>query len=470
MKRFQNFLPPPKSLVLILTIFFLFFQCSEEEIIEPAIEKTADPEIYATSTTCQCTYTVPANTHLIDGKALNLKPGAIICLNASTLYKNLQFKNIVGSATQPIIIKNCGGTATLTATGLSFGVKFISSKYFRITGGNTSNVRSIKINGAHIGMTLDYLSTDFEVDHIEVANSGFAGIMAKTDPSCDNATIRQNFTMTNVSFHDNYVHHSGGEGFYIGNSFYEGVNNTSCGLRLPHEIHNVKIYNNLVQYSGWEGIQLGCATKGASVYGNRIENYGTANVTNQSNGVQLGGGTGGLFYNNFIKNGPGNGLIVLGLGDNIIHDNVIVNAGSHGIFCDERYSPGPGFKFLNNTIINPKGDGIRLYADLVPMNVIMNNVIVNPGTYSTYMFPRTGNDAYVYKLSGNVKVQMSNNYFTRSITAPKFVNAGAYNYRLSSTSPLINKGKSISTYNIAKDFYQQTRLKGTLYDIGASEY
>jgi hypothetical protein len=309
------------------------------------------------------------------------------------------------------------------------------------------------------------------VDHVEVFNVGFAGIMAKTDPTCDDATIRGNFTMHDISLHHNYVHDTGGEGFYVGNSFYnEGVNNTKCGVRMPHAIEGVKIFNNVVKNSGWEGIQVGSATVGAAIYNNTIENYGTKNVNNQRTGLQIGEGTGGLCYNNYIKSGPGNGMVVLGLGDNVIHDNVIVNAGSHGIFCDERYTPGPGFKFLNNTIINPSLDGIRLYADLVPMNVIMNNIIVKPGSYGTYAAPRTTADAYVYKLSSAVKLTMSNNYFTQDVAAVKFSNPTTFNYRLLSGSPAINKGGSISGYSIATDFYQQARVKGTTIDIGAAEY
>jgi hypothetical protein len=467
----RNFLIFLKNLVITLFFPLFFSQCSDDELVGSATEDATGIGTHATATTsCGCTYTVPLATQTVDGKLLNLKPGAIICLSSTIQYKNLQFKNLTGSATQPILIKNCGGPVTLNATGLSYGMKFVDSKYFRVTGGNTGNVYGIKISNGHIGMSLEYRSTNFEIDHVEAAYSGFAGIMAKTDPSCDNATVRGNFTMYNVSFHHNYVHHCGGEGLYVGNSFYEGVT-TSCGTRLPHEIHNVKIYNNVVKYSGWEGIQLGCATKGTAIYNNTIENYGTKNATIQNNGVQLGVGTGGTFNNNFIKDGPGNGLIVLGLGDNIIHDNVIVNAGSNGIFCDDRYSPGPGFTFLNNTIINSRGDGIRLYADLINLNnIVTNTIVVNPGSYSLYTYPRTANDSYIYKLSSKVKVQVSNNYFTRSISALKFVNAGAHNYRLGSTSPAINKGKSISTYNIVKDFYQQARLKGSAYDIGASEY
>lgn len=465
--------------LIAITLTLVFSQCADEDVVlSPGASGNTlvaqDPPtttMAATTTVCStCTYVVPPNTYKVDGAALGLKPGAVICLSSSNRYNNILFVNINGTAEQPITITNCGGTVNINGTGKSFGIKTETSKHFRITGSSAATY-GIKIYGSNLGITLDKLSTDFEVDHIETYNIGFAGIMAKTDPTCDNATIRGNFTMRNVSLHHNYVHDTGGEGFYVGNSFYQnGVNNSTCGVRLPHAIEGVKIFNNTVKNTGWEAIQLGSATLGAEVYNNTMENYGTKNVTNQRNGLQLGEGTGGLCYNNFIKNGPGNGMVVLGLGDNVIHDNVIVNAGSHGIFCDERFSPGPGFKFINNTIVNPGQDGLRLYADLVPMNVVINNIIVNPGSYTTYVSPRTGNDAYVYKLNSNVKVTMSNNYFTRDINAVKFSNPTSFNYRLLSGSPAINKGTNISAYSIITDFYLQSRVKGSVVDIGAAEY
>jgi hypothetical protein len=42
-----------------------------------------------------------------------------------------------------------------------------------------------------------------------------------------------------------------------------------------------------------------------------------------------------------IKNAPGNGIIVLGLGDNLVYNNYIINSGAYGIFADSRYTP-PG--------------------------------------------------------------------------------------------------------------------------------
>lgn len=449
----------------IILLVFSLFQCAEDEVIPggDGVNARALSE-------CGCTYVVPALKHKIDGTVLGIKPGDVICLQAGAAYKNILFVNIKGTPSKPITIKNCGGSVNLNATGMTFAMKTQNSQYFRITGSGASPFHGIKMRGASLGLTLDYLSTRFEVDHLEVYNVNFAGIMAKTDPTCDDATIRGNFTMKDILIHDNYVHDTGGEAFYIGNSFYANGVTTSCGVRLPHAIEGVEIYNNKVRNAGWEGIQLGSATKNASMHDNSVENFGTKNAYNQRNGIQLGEGTGGECYNNFVKNGPGNGLLVLGLGDNVVHDNVIVGAGMNGIFCDERFSPGPGFKFINNTIINPKIDGIRIYADLVPMNVIYNNIIVNPGSYGTYPHPRTGNDSYIYKLSANVKVQIANNKFTRDIKQLKFVNPADNNYRLISGSPAIDKGKDIKSYNIQKDFYRGTRLKGNAYDVGACEY
>lgn len=453
---------------LILTSFL--FSCDLQVTdVQPQITN----EVKTFSTTIEdclsCSYVVPDRTHVIDGTVLGLKPGAVICLNAAISYKNLLFKNIVGTADQPVIIKNCGGTATLTATGLSFGLKTQNSKHFRITGGAVANTYGIRIINGHIGMALGDLSTNFEVDHVEVMGSGFAGIMAKTDPTCDPATSRENFVMKNVNFNYNYVHDTGGEGFYVGNSFFKSGVNTDCGIRYPHEIHYLRLFSNIVKNSGWDGIQVGCATVGAKIYGNTVENYGTMNQYNQRNGIQLGEGTGGLCYGNFIKQGAGSGMNVLGLGTNVVYNNVIIDAGDYGIFCDERYTTGSGFKFINNTIINPKSDGIRLYADLVPMNVVINNIIVNPGNFSKYVYPRTPQDAFVYKLSNDVKVDLRNNFFTTSMDEVQFVNPALDNYRLNLTSGLVDRGADISLYAIGTDFYKKTRLRGLAYDIGASE-
>jgi hypothetical protein len=276
--------------------------------------------------------------------------------------------------------------------------------------------------------------------------------------------------MRNVILHDNFVHDTGGEGFYLGNSFWSGGKSLSCGIRYPHEMVGTKVYNNTITNAGWEAIQVGSAPQGALIYNNRIENYGHANVYAQNNGIQIGEGTNGRCYGNFIKNGYGNGIIMLGNYDNTVYDNIIIGAGIDGIFCDDRVN-GTGHKFFNNTIINPAQNGIKLYADQVNMNYIQNNIIINPGMYSKYTYPRTGNDAYVYLLSKNVHLTTSNNYYSRDINSVKFVSPASDNYALQSTSTgVVNKGLAVSAWGITTDYALKNRLMGAAVDIGAYEF
>jgi hypothetical protein len=276
--------------------------------------------------------------------------------------------------------------------------------------------------------------------------------------------------MSDVDLHDNYIHDTGAEAFYVGhNNYLKGIS-TPCGTRLPATLEGVKIYNNIIKNSGWESIQVASTPTGAEVYNNRIENYGVKNVQYQNHGVQFGEGGVAKFHGNLIKGGKGNGMMILGVADVSVYNNVITGTGGHGIFCDDRTATGPGFKFLNNTIVNTGLDGIRLYADNVPINLLYNNVIVNPKSYSTYKYPRTGNDAYIYLLSSKVKIKSLNNYRTRDINAPKFVSPSTANYALRSGSPAINKGTTIAVFNIPLDYALTSRLKGSSYDIGAYEY
>ncbi len=407
-----------------------------------------------------------------DGDELGVKPGDIICLDGSITYtRPIAFKNIKGTSEKPVLITNCNGQAVVDLPGRAYAISTSNCQYFRITGAGDPSVKyGISIsNVSSKGLDLNNLSSNFEIDRLEISKIGFAGIMAKTDPTCDDATIRGNFTMRDVSIHHNYVHDTDGEGFYIGNSFYANGRKLDCGVRLPHDIVDVKVYSNIFRNTGWEALQIGCAIQGAEIFNNDIENYGMANKKGQRNGIQIGEGTGGLCYNNRIVNGNGNGLIVMGYGDNIVYNNLIVNPGRNGIFCDERYSPGKGFTFLNNTIINPPIDGIKILSKNLS-NKIHNNIIVNPGFYDDYENDNkstVGEDAYV---NHRPNTEVSNNYFTRDINEVKFVNANQLNFDLSAQSPAIDSAMDVHSYNIIYDLLGRKRPAGNGYDMGAYEY
>ncbi|HYF66829.1 MAG TPA: hypothetical protein VD884_01775 [Ohtaekwangia sp.] len=110
------------------TAFTLFAltQCTEQEDIKPAapaVEETANVTpatgqepalsltidgihtVLSSTTDCKsCTYIVPENATVVDGKELGIKPGQAICLKENGLYGNLKLINLEGKADEPIII------------------------------------------------------------------------------------------------------------------------------------------------------------------------------------------------------------------------------------------------------------------------------------------------------------------------------------------------------------------------------
>ena len=447
----------------------LLTSCSEEKDAEilnlaPQNGGPSTPSDQKIMSCSECTFIVPPGTKVIDGKVEGFKPGDVICLSSAQQYHFLSLKNINGTAAKPITVRNCDGIATIHEETVAYALRFESSKHYRLTGGDNPGEYGIKITGSPSnGVVMGYLTSDFEVDHLEVSNVGFAGIMAKTDPSCDDATIRGNYTMRNVSFHDNYIHDSHGEGFYIGHSSYSGKE-TTCGMRMPHIIENVKVYRNIVKNSGWDGIQLSSAPHGAEIYENVIENFATDNKAAQRSGICIGGGTGGACYNNLIKNGNGSGIQALGTADNTIHNNIVIGATTFGIFCDERTSPGNGYRILQNTVINAGKASVLIYAEKVPNNEVLNNIFIQEGVDNTL------ESNFIQVLSKEVKMESVNNFFGSTITDLHFKDPSQANFQLTDRSPVIDKGADVSRFKLVKDFYSKERLKGLRYDIGASEF
>ena len=412
-------------------------------------------------TDCGCDFVHPSGSWKIDGVDLGVQPGDVICLE-SGVRGRMWIDNVVGTEAEPVVIQNCGGQVDIQTNPDTYGIAMVNSKHFRLTGSGDPNYKyGIRANEK---MSAGGLSTNLEIDHVEVYWAGFAGFMVKTDPNCDPATWRENFTMYDVSLHDNYAHNTDdGEGFYVGFTFYDGYTITCNGAEQTvygHVIVGLEMYNNITHNTGAEGIQVGSTPVGADIHDNVVTKFGQRPFANyQNNGVQLGSGTGGRFYNNWIEDGPGNGLIVFGIADNVIYNNVIVDAGSSGVFCDERGTPtGDGFKYLNNTIVNPAGNGITIYADLVDLNHIKNNIIVNPG------------EDFVKKLNNNVNVDMSNNLFADTMAEAGFRDGAGSNFRLLPSSDAVDEGTDLSGFGVVADFVGQERPYGAAYDIGAYEF
>ena len=387
---------------------------------------------------CNCDYRIPPEQDWLDGKKIKVSPGDTICLMPGKR-KQLGIVNMAGNAEKYLVFINCGGQVVLDNVDFRYALKFDNCQYFKLTGtGDPNFTYGIKIAGTAPeipGINISGLSSDFEIDHLEISKTGFAGIMAKTDPKCDGSVNQGKFIQKNTIIHNNYIHDVEGEGLYIGSSYFTGKTET-CGttkkVLYPHTLENVKIYHNLIENTGWDGIQVGCAVSGCEIYKNTIKNTGMAEVYGQMAGIQLNSGTSGSCYNNFIKDTKGMGIFVGGLGDNYVYNNLIINPGknyqpadaskeSFGIFCDDRSTlPGKGFHFINNTIINPKTDGIRMLSTKSVGNRFIRNTIINPGAFRKYeSMGRKGNDSFIYMKAG-VKAESLDNIFDREYDSLRY--------------------------------------------------
>lgn len=114
-----------KSAVFSLACLVFLASCQEDQLNEVSEEATtaamANVEsniesltitgtnaVFADAIDCNtCAYVVPANEVTIDGKALGLKPGSVICLDAASKYGNLEFVNLDGTEKDPITVGVC---------------------------------------------------------------------------------------------------------------------------------------------------------------------------------------------------------------------------------------------------------------------------------------------------------------------------------------------------------------------------
>lgn len=418
-----------------------------------------------------CDYTVmQAGTY--NNPRLGVRAGQTVCIQAGH-YDYLRFTGFVGTAAQPIRFLNRGGLVTAGVDAYTTGIQFMTSRYFALTGtGDPAYAYGIKLtqsnSGGGMGVSVGGLSSDCELDHIEVAKAGFAGIMVKTDPNCDSMTWQSNFIMYNVKIHDNYIHDVGGEGLYIGNSFHgTGVTITCNGAQkqvYPHLIYGLEIYNNRIERSGAEGLQYGCAPD-AKVHHNWMQNTGISPfAAYQNNGLQIGGGAGGDCYSNTVLNVSGTGIIIIGhLGNNRIFNNVVNNVGQDGIFCDDRIGsvPGTTMQFIHNTISNSGRDGIRLYNE-INTNTVANNAITGYGTRVSGSRP--------ILLGMGVIITSVGNFTALSTSNAGYSDVANNDFSLLPTSPLIDAGVSAVQWGVTMDVSDLARPMESGYDIGAYEY
>jgi hypothetical protein len=423
---------------------------------------------------CDCQLTISKSGYY-DISKTTIKPGQKICISAGE-YSYLILHNIKGGANAPVTVTNCGGVVRFTSfdeRSKYSGIEIRNGNFVKLSGkGTPSATYGFKVEATAplvSAVTASQLTSEIEIENVEIAYAGFAGIVAKTDPSCDPATWRNNFAMRNVLIHDNYVHNTYGEGIYAGNSFYEGMTRQCNGTSqtvYPHNIYGLKIYNNTITDTGAEGLQYACAPD-AEVHHNTIRNSGlTPFALYQSNGLQVGGGGGGSVYNNIIENAQATGIIIIGYtGNNKIYNNLIIEPKESGILCDNRAPTAPNttILFSNNTIVKPGIDGFRLYNE-VSQNWVVNNAIIQPKNSGAYITLLKDKGVPI------VPITDQNNLKTALDPATFFVNPAGGDYRVRSGSVLTDTGFDMTVQGVVRDLWDGNRPIKSKFDIGAVEY
>ncbi|MCR6641437.1 MAG: Ig-like domain-containing protein [Sporocytophaga sp.] len=447
---------------------------------------------------CGCDFTLQANGKVlhngveitlatpwaINANDIKIKPGNVFCFKNIQYSRGIIIANFAGTESQPIIIKNCGGQTIIDTR--EYGVIFRNSKHFKFLGNGDPAVKyGFKVtarNKNNFFLDAKDFTTNFEIAYVEVAGaspntgsdtSGFAGIGAKTNPLCNGSAERGVWTMYNPIIHDNYIHHTGGEGIYMGYGWYkEGTINCPCennpSTNCPKIIHShsivgARVYNNITENTGLDGIQVKNADQDCEVYNNIIKNYGLRNEETQNEGLLLGEGTTGKAYNNWIENGTGNGIQNHAMGNQDIFNNVIINPKEYGFVCwDGAAVVRVGYyNFFNNTIINAGLDGFNFFGPGGGPKRVYNNIIAKAGPGRSLL--KRANDV--------TQFEESNNYLTNNIEDVQFVSGTApYDVHLQSTSPAIDKGKDLTSFGVTKDFDLAPRPSGAAFDMGAFEF
>ncbi len=459
-----------------------------------ALQKIARTYLFAGCLILCCCYTFATNYQiephpdrflLLDSSHVpNLSPGDTISLKAGN-YLQIFLRGIHGTEDSAIVIRNQGGKVIISNNN-SYGLAFHTCTHIKLLGsGSPEDAYGIVIDKtAGNGISFDMKSSDIEIAHVEIASASLSGIMIKTDPACDDpSTTRESFILQNVIVHQNLIQNTGNEGLYIGSSYYHpGMLRTCNGtdtLLLPHEIHGIRVFNNILQRTGRNAIQVSSATKRCQIYNNTIFEDSQRAMPYHMNGIQVGGGSCCDVFNNQIFDGKGGGIHYFGMGPAKIYNNLIVNPGRahlpnmpaneypvHGIFVKYIFSTtSDPIHIFHNTIVNPRTDAIRYENQHSQHNRIINNLLVNPGS-----FDHIRNYAFIHIDPPNTSMTISNNYFsinTEDIYFSDYLNS---DFSLKPHSPAINKGSSINGLGIESDIAGYPRPFGMSPDIGAYEY
>lgn len=402
---------------------------------------------------CECDHELALDVTSADGEALGVAPGDRVCVAAGER-PFLRLSRFVGTPEAPIVVLNCGGRAVIRNEDRAYALVVEGqSRHLRITGtGDDSVEHGFDVSApdrepyAGVGVWIQGRSSDVEVDHVEVHDTGFAGVMAKTDPGCDDRAEWDGFVMRNVHLHHLWVHDTHGEGFYVGSTQAMGYARTCDGeaVTIPaHFLEGVEIDHVLVEDTGWDGAQIGFARSGCSFHDNVVRRVGLEREMYQMQGLQIGAYSACEVRRNVLSDGPAMGVIVLDSADSLFADNVIARFEGSGIYANLRaLVDRASYRFVHNTIVQPGEAAIRVFGDGVEGSAAWNNFVIGMGEASI-------------SAGADVGIEIGDNVFAASLDEAGVV--GADDFHLADGSPARGAGRDLTAMGFAFDLDGRAR-------------
>ena len=211
------------------------------------------------------------------------------------------------------------------------------------------------------GVAIGKRATEFELEYIEVREVGFAGMTIKTDDAGD-------AHMEDVRIHDNYVHDTGSEGFYIG----------STQSQPQHQIRGFEVYNNRVLRTGTEAFQIGQVGEDTrihhNVFGPSAIDWRAAFQAYQDGNLQISLRSGALRVENNIFIGAGGtwagifGLDVSGdsreSGDGVfLENNYFTHTRNLGVYIKDTALDNSEYRISGNVFRGYEFRRSEVYSD-----------------------------------------------------------------------------------------------------------
>jgi hypothetical protein len=411
---------------------------------------------------CGCDRVIEPGVTNVDGEALGLAPGDVVCVMAGR-YEGLRFRAIRGSDVAPVIIVNCGGVVDVRAPpGEGALVVDDASSHFRLTGaGDPSSEYGFRLSAPArvpepgVGLALVGRSTDYEVDHVELAGTGGTGIVAHTDPVCDSSADQHVFVQRDVRLHHLFIHDTGGEGLRAGSSQWAG-HTLICAagrvLHQPHFLDGLEIDHVRVERSSGSGIGIGMARSACSVHDDVVTQVGTAGGPESSHALDIGTYSRCDVRRNTFVGGPASGVFVVGGEGTTIGDNVVADFGERAVHADLSPSvPSASYRVAHNTLVDFGASAIDVRGEGVTSDVWNNLVVGAPSDV---------------QVASGVAVSLEGNTFVARASDADFY--GPRDYRLRASSPARGAGIDHAAEGFVLD--RAGRVRASPPSAGAYEY